>query len=111
MQWIKHALAVPLIMASAACGTLDRFRPPTIVVQAPAPVVPVECRVQPLERRQVPQPTLSPEVGSPAEVAANQLSNAQVAFAYWWERATVAEEQADTNAGPQGVCATWAVQQ
>lgn len=106
-------MAALLSTGSAACGTLGlRTEPPLpVVVQAPPPVVPAECRLGPVERRAVDEPVLAPEAGPPEVLARNALANARLAFTYWRERATVAEEQADINAGTQRACASWARRQ
>lgn len=78
------------------------------MVTTPPPPVPVECRLDPTARREVVEPTLAPEAGDAATIARARLFNAQLAFLYWRDRASAAEEQADANAGPQQTCATWA---
>ena len=110
MQWIKLALAGPLITGLGACGTLGLNRSP-VVVQAPPPPIPVECRLAPVERREVAEPSLAPEAGDTAEIARARLFNAQLAFLFWRDRAAAAEEQADVNAASQAKCADWAVTQ
>ena len=85
--------------------------PQPILVETPAPVVPPECAVAPVERRVVVEPTLAPEAGDAAALAVARLFNAQLAYLYWRDRASAAEEQADTNAGAQAACSTWAQQQ
>lgn len=107
MQWIKLALAGLSITGLGACGTLDRLRPDPVTIVQPL-LIPAPCRVEPAERREVPEPALLPETGAVEEVARNRLANARLAFLYWQERAVVAEEQADINADPQRACAAWA---
>ena len=78
-----------------------------MVVQAPAQVIPAECYLFPTGRREVDQPGLLPEnVRDAAEHARNERANIALAFQYWRERATVAEEQADVNGTTQTTCAT-----
>lgn len=112
MQWSKLALATPLIMASAACGTLGlRERPAPVVVTQPV-VVPAECRVEPVEPRETSEPALLPEnVTSPVEATRNQLANARLAFLFWQDRASALEEAYDVNAATQRRCAAWARRQ
>lgn len=71
-------------------------------------VIPAECRLDPVAREPVAEPPLLPETGTPVEVNRNQRANMAAAFLYWRERANNAETQADVNAEPQRVCATWA---
>lgn len=83
-------------------------RPAPQIVQAPPPPVPVECRIDPAARREVVEPTLAPEAGDAATIARARLFNAQLAFLFWRDRASAAEEQADANAATQAICAAWA---
>lgn len=77
------------------------------MVQAPGPVIPAECYLQPTGRREIDEPTLLPEnTRDPVENARNERANQTLAFNYWRQRAAVAEEQADINAGTQSTCAT-----
>lgn len=106
MQWLRLALTGLLITALGACGITMRQRPPVVTVQAPPPLIPAECYVQPTERRTVDQPPLLPEnVRDPVERTRNERANQTLAFQYWRERAVVAEEQADINAATQSTCA------
>lgn len=108
MQWSKLALAGPSIMALGACGTIGLTRePPPVVVQQTV-VIPAECRLDPVEPREVVEPVLAPEVGDAAALSAARLINAQVAFLFWRDRANAAQEAYETNAGPQAACAAWA---
>lgn len=110
MRWSKLALAGLSTTALGACGTLEALRPDPVVIAQPV-VIPAECRLDPAPRREVVEPPLMPEVGAPAEIARAERVNMAAAFLYWRERANVAEEQADVNAGPQRVCAEWARRQ
>lgn len=111
MQWSKLALVTPLIMASAACGTMDRLRPAPVVVTQPV-IVPAECRLEPVSPRETSEPTLLPEnVTSPVEANRNQLANARLAFLYWQDRTNAVEEAYDVNAATQRACAAWARRQ
>lgn len=79
------------------------------MIETPAPVLPAECYLFPAGRREVTEPPLLPEdVRDPLERARNERANQTLAFQYWRERATVAEEQADVNAATQTACATGA---
>lgn len=74
---------------------------------APGPAIPAECYIQPTGRREVDAPDLLPEATrDPVENARNERANQTLAFSYWRQRAAVAEEQADINAGTQSTCAT-----
>lgn len=113
MQWSKLVLVSPLIMASAACGTINRLtdRPAPIVVTQPV-LIPAECRVDPIEPRPTDEPTLLPEnVTSPVEATRNQLANARLAFLFWQDRASALEEALDVNSATQRACASWARRQ
>ena len=107
MQWIKLALTGLSITGLGACGTLSSLRPPPVIVQAPPPAIPAECYLQPTGRREVATPPLLPEdVRDPVERTRNERANQTLAFQYWRERATVAEEQADINGATQSTCAS-----
>lgn len=77
------------------------------MVQAPPPAIPAECYLHPTGRRAVDAPPLLPEnVRDPVERTRNERANQTLAFMYWRERATVAEEQADINGTTQDTCAS-----
>lgn len=98
-----------LLMTTAltACGVTGRLhRDPPVQVVAPQPAIPAECYLHPTTRRDVATPSLFPEtVRDPVERARNERANSILAFQYWRQRATVAEEQADINAATQDTCA------
>jgi hypothetical protein len=50
-------------------------------------------------------PLLPEDVRDPIERSRNERANQTLAFQYWRERATVAEEQADINGTTQATCA------
>ena len=112
MKWHVRALAlVPSIMALGACGTMERFRPAPVVVTQPV-VIPAECRLDPVEPREVSEPSLLPETGvTPMEVARNSLANARLAFLFWQDKASAEREARETNAATQAACASWARRQ
>lgn len=76
-----------------------------MTVQTPGPVIPAECYVVAIERREVPTPVLEPE--NQTDILARQqaqVRNARLGHNYWRERANVAEEVGDTNANTQNRC-------
>ncbi len=90
---------------------MERFRPAPVVVTQPV-IVPAECRLDPVEPREVSEPSLLPETGvTPMEVARNSLANARLAFLFWQDKASAEREARETNAATQRACAGWARRQ
>jgi hypothetical protein len=106
----KFLQAVPLLIGTAACGTLERLREeprPVEVVQAV--VIPAECRVDPVEPMAVDPPVL-PSLPAPVDPAylAVRTQRAELAGLHFQAERDEERLARVTNAGAQTVCATWA---
>lgn len=115
MHYVKWILAVVLPIGSAACGTTIPWRErPVVQVEAPRPVIPVECRTYPTEPEPVdvevlpPPPNVQNWTVAPAADWAVRARRAELS-GLQLEGERNSERQARVaNAAVQRTCAEWA---
>jgi hypothetical protein len=121
MRYGKLLLAATALLPTGACASLNPFReaPQVTVLEKPAPVIPVECRLDPVAPEDVDRPALvdlppapaatDPVARMPYEITRRR--NAELAGLYFQGLAAEEARARMTNAERQRACADWARRQ